>query len=119
MALGINCALKLRKIRKKYLKKKTSPFKKYSHIQNGMVVDVGSITARQPNSGKRNYVRVLLNQSKKKKTCYVPFCGGSSFVKVHDMVTVQSIGGSKGRAKGDMWGFNKMKRNFFKTEIFT
>jgi small subunit ribosomal protein S12 len=64
------------------------------------------IEAKQPNSARRKCVRVQLCKHKQKKLVYVPFCGGRTFLKIHDTVTIQSIGGSSGRAKGDLYGLN-------------
>lgn len=75
-----------------------------SHIQNAIVVDFWQFEARQPNSGKRQCVKVQLMQAKDKKRhlAFIPNCGCKQFIKVHDIVTVQSIGGSLYGAKGDM-----------------
>lgn len=103
-----NSALKIRRYRKKHKAKKKSPFLRINHIQNAMVVEHSKISARQPNSGNRYLVKAQLVQSKTKKLrkIYIPYCGGKEFVKVHDVVTVQSIGGGSYRAKGDMHGLN-------------
>ena len=103
---GLNCALKLRKNRKIYKKVKKSPFLTNSHIQDALVLETREVEARQPNSAKRKCVKVELKQSKKKKLVFVPYCGGRTFVRIHDTVTIQSIGGSRGRAKGDLWGLS-------------
>ena len=105
MAKGINCALKLMKIRKRYKKTYHSPFHKVPHIQNALVLQTRKIGAKQPNSGQRKCVKVQLS-NQKKKLSFVPYCGGIEFIKIHDIVTIQSIGGSKCRAKGDMFGLN-------------
>lgn len=102
---GLNCARKLRLKRKTHFKKTYSPFKITSHIQNGMVIQHKTISARQPNSGARNCVKVQL-KNRKFKRAYIPFCGGKSFIKPHDQVTIQSIGGGNKRAKGDLFGLN-------------
>lgn len=106
MSKGPNSARKLVKIRKKNLKRRTSPFYHTSHIQNAMVLEFRSIGAKQPNSGQRKCVKVQLVQSKKKKLVFVPKCGGIDLVKIHDTVTVQSMAGRKGGAKGDLTGVN-------------
>ena len=106
MSKGFNSARKLRKIRKKYLKLNKSPFHHTSHIQNAMVLEFRPIGAKQPNSGLRKCVKVQCLQSKKKKLVFVPGCGAIDMLKVHDIVTIQSIAGRKGGAKGDLTGTN-------------
>jgi small subunit ribosomal protein S12 len=103
-----NSSRKIRLYRKTHKAKKKSPFLKINHIQNAMVVDHTQIHARQPNSGDRKVLKVQLVQSKAKKLkkVYIPYCGGKEFIKVHDVVTIQSIGGGSYRAKGDLHGLN-------------
>ena len=99
-------ALKLEKNRKKHKLVTTSPFKRTPHIQNAIVLDLIQIEPKQPNSAKRKIACVQLVQSKKKIKTYIPKCGGKEFIKLHDVVTIQSIGGSLGRARGDLYGLN-------------
>jgi small subunit ribosomal protein S12 len=103
-----NTALRDLKNRRKHLKIKRSPFLNQSHILNAMVVDFCTVEARQPNSAQRKCIKVQILQSKdkRKKTVFVPGCGGIDFIKVHDIVTIQSIGGGSYRAKGDLHGLN-------------
>ena len=106
MALGLNCALKLAKKRKTYKKIKTGPFKLRPHIANAIVLDNVDVEAKQPNSALRKCVKVEIIKTKQKKLVFVPLCGSRSFIKIHDVVTIQSMGGSKSRAKGDLTGMN-------------
>ena len=106
MAKGVNCARKLLKIRKKYLKIRKAPFYTTNHIQNAMVLEFRPIGAKQPNSGLRKCIKVQYLKSKKKKLVFVPGCGAIDLIKVHDIVTIQSLAGRKGGAKGDLSGTN-------------
>jgi len=101
-----NNARKFLKKRKKFKKIYTSPFTRTQHIQNALVLEHRTIEPKQPSSGKRKVLKVQLVKSKKTKLVYVPYCGGREFIKLHDVVTVQSIGGRKGGPMGDLSGLN-------------
>ena len=106
MAYGSNCALKLLKNRKKYLKTKKGPFKTRPHIAKAIVLDHVEVEAKQPNSALRKCIKTEVIKTKEKRLAFIPRCGSKAFIKVHDIVTLQSMGGSKSRAKGDLTGMN-------------
>ena len=101
---GQNCALKLLRKRKKVLKKDETPFKRRYHIADAVVLDFVDVEAKQPNSALRKCVKIELNKLKQKVLAFVPYCGGRTKVKIHDIVTVKCIGGSKCRSRGDLVG---------------
>lgn len=101
---GTNCAIKLLKNRKKYLKKYLSPFKHKYHISKGSVVKFVEREAKQPNSAMRKCAVVELNKNKQQVVAFIPLCGTRAKMKVHDEVLIQSIGGPKCRSKGDISG---------------
>lgn len=107
---GVNCALKLLKNRKKYLKKYLSPYKHVVKSKNkypmasGVVIKFTSREAKQPNSAIRKCAVVELNKTKQQVVAFIPLCGIRNRMKVHDEVLITSIGGSKCRSKGDISG---------------
>lgn len=101
---GTNCALKLIKKRRIFRKKLETPFKYKYHMAKGTVLSFAEKEAKQPNSALRKCVVVNLHVLKQKVFAFIPLCGSKGKIKVHDEVTVQSIGGSKGRSKGDIAG---------------
>ncbi len=67
-----------------------------------IVLEKVGIEAKQPNSAIRKCVRVQLIKNGKQVTAFCPGDGAISFIDEHDEVTIAGIGGSKGRAKGDL-----------------
>jgi small subunit ribosomal protein S12 len=62
------------------------------------------IESKQPNSAIRKCVRVQIVKNGKQVTAFLPGDGALNFVDEHDEVTLEGIGGSMGRAMGDIPG---------------
>jgi small subunit ribosomal protein S12 len=62
------------------------------------------LEAKQPNSGMRKCVRVQLTKNGRQVTAFLPWDGATKMVNEHDEVLIECIGGTKGRAKGDIPG---------------
>ncbi|MBW6451895.1 MAG: 30S ribosomal protein S12 [DPANN group archaeon] len=67
-----------------------------------IVLEKRNIEAKQPNSAMRKCVRIQLTKNGKQITAFVPGNGAISHIQEHDEVLVEGIGGTKGRAKGDI-----------------
>lgn len=115
MANGINAARKLRTHRREQrwndyrFKKahslevvKKSPFLGASMASGHVVKRIG-VGAKQPNSGVRKCVRVLLKKTQKEITAYVPRDGSINYIDEHDTVLVAGLGRS-GHSVGDIPG---------------
>lgn len=115
-ARGINAGNKLKKRRAKYrwkdpyykrrilrLKQKSDPLGGASQA-NGIVLEKTQLEAKQPHSGMRKCVRVQLVKTGKQVTAFCPGDGATKMIDEHDEVMIECIGGSKGRAKGDIPG---------------
>jgi len=113
---GINAARKLilkrnkarwqddRYKRKKLnLKAKSDPLGGVSQA-SGIVLEKTQIERKQPHSGLIKCVKVQLIKNGKQVTAFLPGDGAVKFVDEHDEVMIESIGGSKGRSKGDIPG---------------
>lgn len=113
---GLNAAQKLAKRRRNsrwlhapyikktlQLKKKSDPLGGVSQAK-GIVLEKIQLEAKQPNSAMRKCVRVQLIKNGKQVTAFLPGDGASKMVDEHDEVIIESIGGTKGRAKGDIPG---------------
>ncbi|MCK4669786.1 MAG: 30S ribosomal protein S12 [Nanoarchaeota archaeon] len=111
---GLNAGKKLvkrrrtgRRLHTKYLirlhglKKKADPLEG-AHQAKGIVLEKVEREAKQPNSAMRKCVRVQLIKNGKQITAFVPGDGAIKMVDEHDEVIVECIGGTKGRAKGDI-----------------
>jgi len=72
-----------------------------------LVVEKIGLGAKQPNSGVRKAVRVLLKKNGKKITAYVPRDGCLNYINDNDDVLVSGFG-KKGKAKGDIPGVRFM-----------
>lgn len=70
----------------------------------GIVIEKVGIESKQPNSAIRKCVRVQLIKNGKQVTAFVPGDGGLLFIDEHDEITIEGIGGAKGRAIGDLPG---------------
>jgi len=70
----------------------------------GIVLKKVGVEAKQPNSAIRKCVRVQLIKNGKTITAFVPLDGSLNYIDEHDEVTVEGIGGAKGRAMGDIPG---------------
>jgi len=70
----------------------------------GIVLEKRQIEAKQPNSAMRKCVRVQLTKNGKQITAFAPRNRAITFINEHDEVIVEGLGGSKGKAKGDLSG---------------
>lgn len=68
----------------------------------GIVLEKRQMEAKQPNSAMRKCVRLQLIKNGKQITAFCPGDGAINHVQEHDEVLVEGIGGTKGRAKGDI-----------------
>ena len=87
--------------RVKKLKKKADPLRGSSQAK-GIVLSKREIPAKQPNSGLRKCCKVQLVKNGKQVTVFIPGDGGQKHIAEHDEVIIECIGGTKGRAKGDI-----------------
>ena len=60
--------------------------------------------SKQPNSAIRKCCRVQIVKNGKQVTAFLPGDGALNFVDEHDEVMLEGIGGSMGRAMGDIPG---------------
>jgi len=116
MANGLNAGAKLKKNRKKlrwsnqWFKRRTLKLKAKSdplrgaHQAKAIVLEKGEVEAKQPNSAKRKIAKVQLIKNSKKISAFIPGDNATRFIAEHDEVIIQCIGGTKGRAKGDIPG---------------
>jgi small subunit ribosomal protein S12 len=86
-----------------HLKRKSDPLEA-AHQGKGIVLEKIQREAKQPNSAMRKCVRVQLVKNGKQITAFLPGDGATKLVDEHDEVIVECIGGTKGRAKGDIPG---------------
>jgi small subunit ribosomal protein S12 len=91
------------KKRKLGLKKKSDPLKA-SHQAKAIVLEKVQREAKQPNSALRKCVKCQLVKNGRKITAFSPLEGSIKLIDEHDEVLVECIGGTKGRAKGDIPG---------------
>ncbi len=116
MAKGLNAGGKIKKKRKKdrwkdawfkrkmlRLKEKSDPLRG-AHQAKAIVLEKGEVEAKQPNSAKRKIAKVQLIKNGKKISVFIPGNNATKFIAEHDEVIIQNIGGTKGRAKGDIPG---------------
>lgn len=85
------------------LKEKSDPLRGSSQAK-GIVLEKVQIEAKQPNSAMRKCVRVQLIKNGRQVTAMCPGDGATKLIDEHDEVLIESIGGRKGRAKGDLSG---------------
>ncbi|MFW9945607.1 MAG: 30S ribosomal protein S12 [Candidatus Odinarchaeota archaeon] len=91
------------KRKKLKLKKKVDPFEG-SPQAIGIVLQKVGRESKQPNSAIRKCVRVQLKKNGKGVTAFLPGDGALNFIEEHDRVTLEGIGGAKGRSVGDLPG---------------
>jgi small subunit ribosomal protein S12 len=116
MPKGLYAARKLKTSRKKFrwsktkykrrklqLKKKVDPLEG-SPQALGIVLQKVGRESKQPNSAIRKCVRVQLKKNGKGVTAFLPGDGALNFIEEHDRVTIEGIGGAKGRSIGDLPG---------------
>jgi small subunit ribosomal protein S12 len=70
----------------------------------GIVLEKVGVESKQPNSAIRKCVRIQVIKNGKQITAFLPGDGALNFIDEHDEVSVQGIGGSMGRAMGDIPG---------------
>ena len=85
------------------LKQKSDPLGGASQAK-GIVLEKVQLEAKQPNSAMRKCVRIQLIKNGRQITAFVPGDGATKMIDEHDEVVVECIGGTKGRAKGDIPG---------------
>ncbi len=113
---GMNAGKKLRNRRHRFrwnskpyvrrildLKRKSDPLEGASQAK-GLVLEKVQLEAKQPNSAMRKAVRVQLVKNGKQVTAFCPGDGATKLIDEHDEVVIECIGGTKGRAKGDIPG---------------
>jgi len=71
---------------------------------NGEVLEKVGVESKQPNSAIRKCVRTQLIKNGRLITAFLPGDGALNVVDEHDEVVVEGIGGSRGRAMGDIPG---------------
>ena len=98
---GINTAQKLRKQRKKFLNKKSTRFSTFPTFKGTVLAPLDK-EAKQPSSGTRSCWKI--STRKGVLIAYSPKDGVKNLIKIHDTVTIGSIGGSNGRSMGDIPG---------------
>lgn len=114
--MGLYAARKLIRKRQKFMwsdihyKRRVLGFaKKYDPLEGapmarGIVLEKVGVEARKPNAAVRKCVRVQLTKNGKVVTAFVPWDGGLNVINEHDEVIIERIGGSEGRAYGDLPG---------------
>ena len=70
----------------------------------GIVIEKRQLEAKQPNSAMRKCCVVQLIKTGRHVTAFMPRDGAQKMIDEHDEVIIESIGGKKGRAKGDIPG---------------
>lgn len=70
----------------------------------GIVLEKVGVESKQPNSALRKCVRLQLVKNGRQLTAFLPGDGAMNQVDEHDEVIVEGIGGSMGRAMGDLPG---------------
>jgi len=113
---GLNTAKSLKKrrynskmLQKSYvtrifnLREKADPLEGSSQAR-GIVLEKRQVEAKQPNSAMRKCARVQLIKNGRQVTAFMPGDGALKMIYEHDEVMIERIGGTKGRAKGDLPG---------------
>lgn len=85
------------------LKQKSDPLGG-SHQGRAIILEKVQKEAKQPNSAMRKCVRCQVIKNGKQITAFVPGYNAIKLLNEHDEVIIESIGGTKGRAKGDIPG---------------
>ncbi|MEM0057082.1 MAG: 30S ribosomal protein S12 [Candidatus Geothermarchaeota archaeon] len=113
---GLFAARKLRRKRQKFrwsdtnykrrvlgLDKKADPLEG-APMARAIVIEKVGVESRQPNSALRKCVRVQIIKNGKQVTAFLPKDGALNVIDEHDEVMIEGIGGSEGRAMGDLPG---------------
>ncbi len=85
------------------LKAKSDPLRGSSQAK-AIVLEKTQREAKQPNSAMRKCVVCQLIKNGKKVTAFAPRNNAIKMIDEHDEVIIECIGGTKGRAKGDIPG---------------
>lgn len=85
------------------LDKKADPLEAAPQCK-GIVLEKVAVESKQPNSAVRKCVRIQLIKNGKQITAFLPGDGALNYTDEHDEVTIEGIGGSMGRAMGDLPG---------------
>ena len=85
------------------LREKADPLEGSSQAR-GIVLEKRQVEAKQPNSAMRKCARVQLIKNGRQVTAFMPGDGALKMIDEHDEVMIERIGGTKGRAKGDLPG---------------
>ncbi len=85
------------------LKEKSDPLGGAAQAR-GIVLEKRQLEAKQPNSAMRKCVFCQLTKNGRQVTAFVPGYNAIKFIDEHDEVIVESIGGSRGKSKGDIPG---------------
>lgn len=85
------------------LKVKSDPLKGVPQAK-AIVLEKAQVEAKQPNSAMRKIVKVQLLKNGRKVSAFAPGDNAIKMINEHDEVLIESIGGKKGRAKGDLPG---------------
>ncbi|MBT3691297.1 30S ribosomal protein S12 [Candidatus Woesearchaeota archaeon] len=113
---GLKSGAKLKKKRKinrwkdPYFKRRALGLKKRSDPLHAcpqakaIVLEKVQREAKQPNSALRKCVKCQLVKNGRKITAFSPLENSIKLIDEHDEVVVECIGGTKGRAKGDIPG---------------
>ena len=75
-----------------------------AHQARAIVLEKVQKEAKQPNSAMRKCVKTQIIKNGKQVTAFVPGYNAIKLINEHDEVIIESIGGTKGRAKGDIPG---------------
>lgn len=89
--------------RAKRIKERFDPLEG-AHQAKGIVLEKRQLEAKQPNSAMRKCVFIQLHKNGRQVTAFAPQNHAIDFIDEHDEVVIQCIGGSMGRAKGDIPG---------------
>jgi small subunit ribosomal protein S12 len=73
-------------------------------MARGIVLEKVGVESKQPNSAVRKCVRTQLIKNGRVITAFLPGDGALNVIDEHDEVMVEGIGGSRGRAMGDLPG---------------
>jgi small subunit ribosomal protein S12 len=69
-----------------------------------IVLEKVGVESKQPNSAIRKCVRVQIIKNGRQVTAFLPGDGALNYIDEHDEVIICGIGGSRGRAMGDIPG---------------
>ena len=85
------------------LKEKSDPLKGSSQAK-AIVLEKIQLEAKQPNSAMRKAVKCQLIKNGRQVKAFVTGYNDIKLINEHDEIIIESIGGTKGRAKGDIPG---------------